>query len=134
MTFVLDASIAGTWCLPDETDALADAAFAGIASGGAWVPALFWFEIRNLLLVNERRGRIDSGSIAQLLMRLDAMPIEADHEPRSGDVLELARTHGLSVYDAAYLELAQRRALPLATADRRLAAAARAAGVPPFAG
>lgn len=124
MPYVLDASVAAAWFFPDEDDAIADEAIARLASDVALVPTLFWFEIRNLLVVGERRGRIVPADSALFLTRLDALPIEADQTPMSGDALSLARSHGLSVYDAAYLELARRRAIALATLDRRLSTAA----------
>jgi predicted nucleic acid-binding protein len=134
MPLVLDASCAAAGLLPDEASALADAAFDRLETDHAVVPALFWFEIRSVLLSNERRRRIEAGQIAILVRRLDGMPFEVDQTPSSEAVLGLARAHGLSVYDAAYLELAQRRGLPLATLDRRLGTAAEAVGVSLFAG
>jgi predicted nucleic acid-binding protein len=134
MPLVLDASVAAARLLPDEDSAYARAAFSRLEGDHAVVPALFWFEIRSVLLSNERHRRIEAGQIATIVRRLDAMPFEVDHAPVSEAVLGLARAHGLSVYDAAYLELASRRGLPLATLDRRLKDAALAAGVSLFAG
>ena len=124
MPYVLDASVAAAWFFPDEEDATASEAEALLISDVALVPALFWFEIRNLLLVGERRGRTTPADSALFLARLDALPIEVDGMPMSGDVLALARSHALTVYDAAYLELTRRRAVALATLDRRLETAA----------
>lgn len=132
MPFVLDASIAAAWFFPDEHDAVAIAVALRLVEGTALIPTLFWFEIRNLLLVGERRGRVDAADSARFLAHLDALPLEVDAAPSSADLLALGRAHGLSAYDAAYLELARRRAVPLATLDRRLAAAAAAAGVALF--
>jgi predicted nucleic acid-binding protein len=129
MALVVDASVAAVWCLPDETAVLADAAIDRLQSEDALVPALFWFEIRNLLLMAERRGRLQPVQTAVLLVFLDALPIQVDHTPSSETVLTLARRHRLSVYDAVHLELAQRTGAPLATLDRRLAAAATGEGV-----
>ncbi|MGH6913595.1 MAG: type II toxin-antitoxin system VapC family toxin, partial [Geminicoccales bacterium] len=89
-----------------------------------------WSEVRNLLVMNERRGRLDAAGTAKFLIDLGELPIQIDREPDSGTTLGLARAHRLTCYDAAYLELALRRAAPLATLDRRLAAAARTAAVP----
>ena len=92
-------------------------------------PVLWWFEVRNALLMNERRGRLEPSQTAEILARLARLPIVLDHEPIGDAVLALARAHRLTFYDAAYLELAYRRDAPLATLDRQLAAAARAAAV-----
>ena len=85
-----------------------------------------------MLLVAAQRGRISSGKWPHICSNLDALPIEIEPISTSrvwGAALGLAHQHGLSVYDAAYLELASRMRLPLATLDRALAAAARATGV-----
>jgi len=126
---VLDSSIVGCWCFPDESSPVAAAAFDELGRAGAIVPSLWWFEVRNVLVVNERRGRIDPPGSAAFLADLDMLPISFDRQSDSTTVLALAREHRLTVYDAAYLELAHRREAPLATLDRRLAAAADAAGV-----
>lgn len=130
MALVLDASIAAAWYFPDEDSALATRVARGLATAPAVVPALFWFEIRNTAVVGERRGWTTAEDTARFLGRLDALPLEVDAEPVGPDLLTLARDHRLTAYDAAYLELARRRGVPLATLDDRLAAAATAAGVP----
>jgi predicted nucleic acid-binding protein len=114
---------------PDETSAIADLAFDRLDGAAAIVPALWWFEVRNLLLVNERRGRLGAAGTAEFLADLGRLPIDSDRDPGSGAVLGLARAHGLTVYDAAYLELALRADAPLATLDQQLVRAARAAKV-----
>jgi predicted nucleic acid-binding protein len=129
MGLVLDSSIVGCWCFPDESSPVADAAFEQVEPEGAIVPLLWWFEVRNVLVINERRGRIDPPGSAAFLADLETLPITFDRQSDSATVLALAREHRLTVYDAAYLELARRLEAPLATLDRRLAAAARAAGV-----
>ena len=129
MPFVVDASVAAAWCLPDEDSALANAALARLEQDVALVPVLFWFEIRNLLIVNERRRRIDAARTDRLIAGLDQLSIRGDDDPDSELVMGLARRHRLTVYDAAYLELARRLALPLATLDRRLVAAAVDEGI-----
>lgn len=123
--FVLDASVAASWCFPDESQPNAVAAFGLIGRETAMAPALLWFELRNVLLMGERRNRLSAAQTARFLQYMSELPIEVDHEPDENLVLGLARTHRLSVYDAVYLELAQRRALPLATLDRALINAAR---------
>jgi predicted nucleic acid-binding protein len=130
MSLVLDSSVVGCWCFPDEANAIADLALEQVAAGPASAPVLWWFEIRNVLVVNERRGRIDPPGSAAFLAELARLRIGLDWDADGEMVLGLARTHRLTVYDAAYLELAVRIDAPLATPDRRLAAAARAAGVP----
>ena len=100
-----------------------------LAKTGWVVPALWWFEVRNAFIVNERRGRSSERLTAGFLRELSQISIEADAKPESDAVLALARKHRLTVYDAAYLELAQRRGLPLATPNAPLAAAAQAEGV-----
>ncbi|WP_428539557.1 type II toxin-antitoxin system VapC family toxin [Rhodopila sp.] len=125
MLFVLDASVAAVWGLEDEDDTIADLAWARLEMGGAVTPAIWWFEVRNVLLVNERRGSISERDGAIFLRALARMNVEVDHAPAGDVVLSLARRHRLTVYDSTYLELALRRDLPLATLDKQLAAAAR---------
>ncbi len=129
MSFVLDSSVTATWCFPDEEHETAEAAFDMLDSDGAVVPALWWFEIRNILVVNERRRRIDAADTASFLADLERLSIRIDRDPDSETVLALARKHNLTGYDAAYLELAIRRGLPLASLDHALVDAARADGV-----
>jgi predicted nucleic acid-binding protein len=126
MPFVLDASVTACWAFSDENHGHADLAFARIRMEEALVPVLWWFEVRNILIVNERRKRIREADTASFLRALSSLRIRTDHIPDEGTVLSLARRHRLSVYDAAYLELAQREAVPLATLDTDLASAARA--------
>ncbi len=129
MPVVVDASVAVGWFLADESTSLAQTTLESLGETEAIEPVLWWFEVRNALLMNERRGRLDPAQTAEILARLAGLPIVLDHEPLSDAVLALARAHRLTVYDAAYLELAYRRDLPLATLDRQLAAAARATAV-----
>jgi predicted nucleic acid-binding protein len=128
MPFVLDASIPAAWALQDEEDPRADAAFVRMKKEEAVVPSLWWFEIRNILVVNERRKRITESDTGVFLRDLAGLRVRVDQEPEESVVLRLARTHGLSVYDASYLELALREAIPLATLNVQLIAAARAEG------
>jgi predicted nucleic acid-binding protein len=128
MPFVLDTSIPACWAFQDEQDVRADAAYARIKTEEAVVPSLWWFEIRNILVVNERRKRITASDTGVFLRDLAGLRIRIDREPEEGAVLRLARTYRLSVYDASYLELALREGIPLATLDSELAAAARKEG------
>jgi predicted nucleic acid-binding protein len=131
---VLDCSATLPWIFADEarpeTDRLLDLLTAGTRS---WVPALWHLELGNVLLGAQRRQRIDQAGVEGFLSRLAAYDIVVDAETMSrawAKTLDLAQQHGLSTYDAAYLELALRRQLPLATLDRPLIAAAQQAGVP----
>jgi predicted nucleic acid-binding protein len=130
MSLVLDSSVVGCWCFPDEENTIADVAFDRLPVDEAIVPVLWWFEVRNVLVINERRGRINSAGSAAFLPDLEKLTIIFDRDSDSETVLALARTHRLTVYDAAYLELALRADAPLATLDRELAHATRAARVP----
>jgi predicted nucleic acid-binding protein len=131
MGFVLDASVTASWFLPDEhPNAVAEAALDQLVDDTGSAPSLWWFEVRNLLIIAERRGRITRPETGQALARLALLKIAIDMESDSDVIMHLARQHRLSAYDAAYLELAIRRILPLASLDKSLAAAATAEGVP----
>ncbi|MGH7100985.1 MAG: type II toxin-antitoxin system VapC family toxin [Acetobacteraceae bacterium] len=100
-------------------------------SAARWAaPASLWFEVRNVLLMGERRRRLSEGQTSRFLRYLAELPIEVDREPDEALMLSLARRYRLGVYDAVYLELAQRQALPLATLDQALIDAARSEKVP----
>ncbi|MDZ5645967.1 type II toxin-antitoxin system VapC family toxin [Nitrospirillum sp. BR 11828] len=130
MPFVVDVSVAACWLMPDEDSNAATVAFERLTTDPAVVPSLWWFEIRNMLLVNERRRRLDETQTTRALALLAQLPFRIDTSPDSTSVMRLARQHRLTAYDAAYLELAQRLVLPLATLDDALASAARREGVP----
>ena len=121
LRIVVDASVAATWLLPDETDA-STAKVLGTARLHA--PWLFWAEMRNILVVVERRKRLDKAMLNEAVTLLEGMQIVFESAPTGDQVLHLARNYGLSVYDALYLELAQRLGAPLLTLDQKLAAAA----------
>jgi predicted nucleic acid-binding protein len=129
MAFVLDASITACWAFQDEDHPDASLAFERVRTEEAVVPSLWWFEVRNILIGNERRRRIAESDTAAFLLNLSRLRIRVDRVPNEGAVLRLARTHRLSVYDAAYLELAQRESLPLSTLDADLQKAAAGEGV-----
>ncbi len=125
MPFVLDASIAACWAFDDEDHQNAAPALERLASDHAVVPGLWWYEIRNILLMNERRGRISPHGIARFLGELDALPVEVDpSHPDEEMVFLLVRKYRLTVCDAVYLELARRGSMSLATLDTDLARAA----------
>lgn len=127
--FVLDASVALCWAFDDEDQPLARQALGAAGKGVAVAPLVWWYEIRHSLLAGERRGRLTAAGSAEYLDRVQQLPIKLRFDATPGSLLPLARTYGLSVYDASYLELAQRLELSLATLDRHLSAAAHAAGI-----
>lgn len=130
--FVLDASIALAWCFDDEASEETDRLAERLRDHGAFVPNLWHLELSNVLLQAERRGRITAADIAVRLRLLGQLPIETDTETHlraTRDTLALARPERLTAYDAAYLELAMRRGLPLASRDQDLRAAAKRLGV-----
>ena len=129
MAFVLDASITLCWAFADEEHPLAAAALDRIQQDEAQVPSLWWFEVRNSLVVNERRGRLSETESASFLRNLGQLAINVDRTPAEAALMTLARQHRLTVYDAAYLELAQREGVPLATLDTALRQAAKVVGV-----
>ena len=126
---VPDASIIIAWLLDDEDDPRADMAVNEIEADGGIVPWLWHMETRNTLLIAERRGRIASDDVEERLADLRELPVETDTQPDLQSAFELARTHGLTMYDAMYLELAKREDATLATLDRALRRAAVAEGL-----
>ena len=128
MTFVMDASITAAWCFPGEDSPAATRAFDRIARETAAVPAHWWFELRNVLLVGERRGRLTQRQTRDLLRLLRDVPIEIDRSPDETGIFDLSRRHGLTFYDAAYLELALRYG-GLVSLDTALLRAAETEGV-----
>ncbi|HXX21819.1 MAG TPA: type II toxin-antitoxin system VapC family toxin [Terriglobia bacterium] len=134
--FVLDGSLALAWYFKDEADPYADAVAARFPAVRALVPLIWPWEVANALLTGERRQRCTEAQATKWLTYLRSLPIAVDDETNDrawSEVLGLGRTHRLSAYDAAYLELALRRGLPLATLDDRLKSAASAVGVLAFA-
>ena len=129
MTFVVDASVALGWALTDESHSLPAQAMARLLASEAWAPSLWWFELRNALVVNERRGRLSEADTTLFLNSVARLPVALDRDPDGATVLMLARRHRLTVYDASYLELALRLGLPLASLDSELRQAATACGV-----
>jgi predicted nucleic acid-binding protein len=130
--FVLDCSVVLAWFFEDESDDYSDTVESSLTSKTAIVPSLWPLEVANALLVGERRKRTTEAKVIAFLAILKGLPIVLDDETIArawNETLSLARAHNLSVYDAAYLELALRHALPLATLDDKLKAAAAAVGV-----
>jgi predicted nucleic acid-binding protein len=125
---VIDASITIAWLFEDEADDAAIAVAEAVAEHGALAPSLWHYEVGNVLLAAERRGRCSSDFVMRSLDRLGMLAVAIDQDGGShrwADTLALARVEGLTVYDAAYLELAIRENASLATRDRELIAAAR---------
>lgn len=133
--FVLDCSITMAWCFDDEATPYTDGVRDSLADKQAVVPSIWPLEAANATLMGERRKRLDEARSQRFFALLAALPIVVDDETSSrafSDIAHLARAHNLSAYDAAYLELAIRRGLPLACNDGKLKAAAQATGVPFF--
>ncbi len=129
MPFVVDASIAGAWLLPDETNLVAEEAMARLADDDAIAPDLLRHEIRSILLSAEKRGRISDDLVHSALARFRELPLRFIGPGDDVEVVRLARRHKLSAYDAAYLAVAVLQQAPIATLDRQLAAAAQAEGI-----
>jgi predicted nucleic acid-binding protein len=132
MSLVLDSSATLAWVYSDETTEAIRGILERVCQSGAWVPGLWRLEVANILEMGVRRSRHDAAFRDATLGDLAQLQIHLDLETNSqawGPTVRLATWHGLSVYDAAYLELAQRRGLPLATLDQALRSAASVEGV-----
>jgi predicted nucleic acid-binding protein len=133
---VVDASVALAWGFPDEGNEYANSVLLMLERETMLVPVLFALEVANALVMGERRKRLRQAEIQRFVDLLEGLSMVQDVQPRGvimNAVLAIAREHGLSAYDAAYLELAIRAAAPLATLDKALRAAARKAGVTVYA-
>jgi predicted nucleic acid-binding protein len=131
MPFVLDNSVVTGWYLADQANAYTESIGALLQNDKALVPALWQLELANVLKTACTRGKLSLDAARQILDTLGLLPIDIDTGPPLGQrqLFELAMRHQLSSYDAAYLELALRYGIPLATQDQQLKAAAIAAGV-----
>jgi len=132
---VIDASVALAWCFPDKASEYADGVLVALEDRTAMVPAIWPVEVANALLVGERRKRIRQPEVRRFLDLLKGLSILEDGQPFAdtvSNILPLAREHDLSAYDAAYLDVAVRHGAPLATLDKALQKAGRAAGVKIF--
>lgn len=132
MPFVVDSSVALAWILPDEHGSMADVLVDSLEGAPACAPSLWPLEVGNALLMAQRRKRLTERELDRILKVLQSLAVELDPTPFDQTfpaIVVLARKLGLTTYDAAYLELAQRRGLPLATLDMRLAECARKHGV-----
>jgi len=129
---VLDCSVVLTWFFEDESDPRADSALSQLSKTEAIVPPLWFFELSNAILVAERKKRLSEADAARIIELIGDLPIAVDMDTATNALQEtrlLAKEHNLSVYDAAYLELAMREGLLLATLDKYLEKAAKKAGV-----
>jgi len=129
---VLDCSVTMAWCFEDECDTYADSVLSALTTFEACVPPIWSVEVANVLLVAERRGRITAADSTRFVELLADLPIVVDEgglRRTHGPVLDLGRRSGLSAYDASYLDLAMRLAVPLATRDDMLREAASANSV-----
>ena len=129
MSFVVDASIAGSWFLPDEATEATTGLARRVGAEGANAPDLFWHEVRNLLVNARRRRRLDQADLESHLNWLEALPLLNVGRGDGRLVARLAQQHGLTAYDSAYLAAAVTTRLPLASLDKALRTAAKAEGV-----
>jgi len=131
--FVLDCSVALSWCFPDETDGYAESVLELLREAKGLAPAIWPLEMANALLVAQRRKRISQADATQFLSLVRSLPISVDGDTSDAAidrVMSLARACELSSYDASYLELALRAGVPIATLDSKLTTAARNHGAP----
>jgi predicted nucleic acid-binding protein len=132
---VIDASVALAWCFPDEASDYADYVLVALEGHSILVPTLWPIEITNALLVAERRNRVKQSTIRQfvaLLNGLTVLLVSQSVTESVSNVLPLAREYNLSAYDAAYLDVALRHGIPLATLDNNLQKAGAKAGIKIF--
>ena len=130
MPFVLDNSVSAAWVIENQATAYADAVATSLQRDSAFVPALWQLEFTNVLRTACIRGRLDAQRAQAMMVQVLSLPITVDRDPvRPAEILALALRHALSSYDAAYLELALRLQVPIATQDEALAVAAVASGV-----
>jgi predicted nucleic acid-binding protein len=130
--FVIDCSVVMAWCFVDEADEYADSVLDMLASAETVAPSIWALEVANVLLVGERRNRLKEADSARFIELLRELDITADNETADHalrEILSIGRVQGLSSYDAAYLELAMRHGLALATRDNALRRAAKKFGV-----
>lgn len=128
----IDASITIAWIIPDENLEFARGVRDRVMTSGAVVPSIWTLEVANILAMAERRGRMDAASVTEALALLQDLPIDVRPGSLADDltlVASAARDNKLTAYDAAYLTLARREGLELATLDRELAEAAKLLGV-----
>jgi predicted nucleic acid-binding protein len=133
--FVTDNSVVMSWCFEDEGNCYAESVLESLESAEAVVPAIWPLEVGNVLLIAERKKRLSQASVVRFLALLSGLPITVEQETPERmlkEIVSLAREHGLSTYDASYLDLSMRLELPLATQDASLLKAARKCKVPAY--
>jgi predicted nucleic acid-binding protein len=131
MPFVVDASVTLAWCFEDEARPLTEAILDRLSDDTAIVPSLWELEVSNVLLLGERRGRLTESQSTRFVALLGQLPILVDSAGADmGIVMAVGRHHGLTAHDAAYLVLAEREGVSLATLDTKLRDAAQAVGIP----
>ena len=129
---VIDASVALAWCFQDEASEYADGVLVALEGLAILVPALWSAEITNAVLMAERRKRVKQPEIRRFVELLDGLTVIMDSQSVAenvSNILPIAREYGLSAYDAAYLDVAVRHGVPLATLDSALQKAGRKAGI-----
>jgi len=135
MPWIMDCSIAAALGLPDESSAVADEFLLQMSNNETWVPSLWWHEIGNVLASAKRRGRISDNDVSGLIILYGGLPVRTDNASGSDFMSRIHRlsiTYELSAYDAAYLELAERKQAGLATLDKKLLHTAKQCGVESF--
>lgn len=131
--FIIDNSVVMSWCFEDEVRAYSDKMLDRLGEYGALVPGIWPLEVANVLLVAQRKKRLNKSDATRFITLLRSLPINVVQETPGrilGEVLALARDTGLSAYDASYLDLAMREGLPLATLDKAMQKAAKLSQVP----
>tara|TARA_Y100000031_G_C8047295_1_gene304504 strand:+ start:166 stop:588 length:423 start_codon:yes stop_codon:yes gene_type:complete len=132
---VIDNSVVMSWCFKDEANPYADMVLDWLTESTAYVPHIWSLEVLNVLLVAERRKRLSEADSTRFLTLLSQLPIAIQQDAPDkvmNEILALARANNLSSYDAAYLDLAMRKGVPLATLDKKLKRAAKKMDVPIF--
>jgi len=135
MSWVMDCSVAAALGLPDESSSVADVFLLQMTENDVWVPSLWWFEISNVIVSAKRRGRISDNDASGLITLYGDLPVKTDTVSGydlMNRIHRLSSAYGLSAYDAAYLELAERKQAGLATLDTKLRQAGRECGVELF--
>lgn len=133
--FVIDNSVVVAWCFEDEANPYSDTVLESLADGEAFVPGIWPLELGNVMLVAQRRQRLTEAAVIRFLELVRGLPLTVEHETPArvlGEILSLARDHGLSTYDASYLDLAMRLGLPIATLDASMKKAAKKCRVPTY--
>lgn len=132
MPFVLDNSVAMSWCFEDESTPYADHVLGLLGNDTARTPAIWPLEAANAVIMGERRQRLQEADVTRFIHLILSLPIVVENSDLTvsiTSIMDTAREYSITTYDASYLELAMREGLPLATQDARLSSAAENAGV-----